>query len=61
MPDVRNLTKSFGGPSGRRVLDGVQLSARPGDPYSVIDRCDVSRPLREPMGSLRLEHIVVPV
>jgi len=43
MLDVRNLTKSYGGPSGRRVLDGVQLCVRPGEYVAIVGESGVGK------------------
>ena len=36
MLDIRGLTKSFGGPAGRRVLDGVSLTVQPGEYVAIV-------------------------
>jgi len=43
MLDVRNLTKSYGGPSGRRVLDGLQLTVQPGEYVAIVGESGVGK------------------
>jgi putative ABC transport system ATP-binding protein len=43
MLDVRNLTKSFVGPSGRRVLDGVALCVEPGEYVAIVGESGVGK------------------
>jgi putative ABC transport system ATP-binding protein len=43
MLDVRNLSKSYGGPSGRRVLDRLQLTVRPGEYVAIVGESGVGK------------------
>jgi len=43
MLDVRHLTKSFGGPSGRRVLEGVALRVEPGEYVAIVGESVVGK------------------
>jgi len=43
MLDVRNLIKTYGGPSGRRVLDGINLVVRPGEYVAIVGESGVGK------------------
>jgi len=43
MLDIRSLTKSFGGAAGRRVLDGISLTVRPGEYVAVVGESGVGK------------------
>jgi putative ABC transport system ATP-binding protein len=43
MLDVRNLVKSYGGPSGRRVLDGLGLAVQPGEYVAIVGESGVGK------------------
>jgi putative ABC transport system ATP-binding protein len=43
MLEVANLTKSFGGPAGRRILDGLSLTVRPGEYVAIVGESGVGK------------------
>jgi putative ABC transport system ATP-binding protein len=43
MLEIRNLTKSFGGTAGRRVLDGVSLTVQPGEYVAIVGESGVGK------------------
>jgi putative ABC transport system ATP-binding protein len=66
MLEVHDLTKSFNGAAGRRVLDGVSLSVRPGEYVAIVGESGVGKSTllnliagldRPDAGSVRLEGI----
>jgi len=40
---IRNLTKAYGGPAGRRVLDGVSLTLHPGEYVAIMGESGVGK------------------
>jgi putative ABC transport system ATP-binding protein len=43
MLEVRNLTKSYGGAAGRRVLDAIELTVRPGEYVAIVGESGVGK------------------
>ena len=43
MLEVANLTKSYGGPAGRRILDGLSLTVRPGEYVAIVGESGVGK------------------
>ena len=43
MLEIRGLTKSFAGPAGRRVLDGVALRVEPGEYVAIVGESGVGK------------------
>jgi len=43
MLDVRSITKSYGGSSGRRVLDGIGLAVQPGEYVAIVGESGVGK------------------
>ena len=43
MLEVRGITKSYGGPSGRRVLDGLDFVVRPGEYVAITGESGVGK------------------
>jgi putative ABC transport system ATP-binding protein len=43
MLEIRSLTKSFTGPAGRRVLDGIQLDVAPGEYVAIVGESGVGK------------------
>jgi putative ABC transport system ATP-binding protein len=43
MLDVCSITKSYGGSSGRRVLDGIGLAVRPGEYVAIVGESGVGK------------------
>ena len=43
MLDVRKLVKSYGGASGRRVLDGLELTVQPGEYVAIVGESGVGK------------------
>jgi putative ABC transport system ATP-binding protein len=43
MLEVRSITKSYGGTSGRRVLDGIALAVQPGEYVAIVGESGVGK------------------
>ena len=43
MLEIRNLTKTYGGAAGRRVLDGIELTVRPGEYVAIVGESGVGK------------------
>src|SRR5512145_1753530 len=43
MLEVRSITKSYGGASGRRVLDGIGLAVQPGEYVAIVGESGVGK------------------
>jgi putative ABC transport system ATP-binding protein len=43
MLEIRSLAKSFTGPAGRRVLDGIQLDVAPGEYVAIVGESGVGK------------------
>jgi putative ABC transport system ATP-binding protein len=43
MLELRNLTKSFGGLAGRRILDGLSLTVQPGEYVAIVGESGVGK------------------
>ena len=43
MLELRDVSKSFGGPAGRRVLDGVSLTVVPGEYVAIVGESGVGK------------------
>jgi len=43
MLEIRDLTKSYAGPAGRRVLDGIRLDVAPGEYVAIVGESGVGK------------------